>query len=126
MTRTVTWKFLCDPGSALVLVRLVREMGQLARRSGVELTDQAVLPTATICSQSEEGAVRALLEVGLRFRTEAPGHRLSALQDYAAGRPLELNETLGYALEQAARLQLALPLVAAFHALLGSLERTRD
>ena len=36
---------------------------------------------------------------------------MSSLQDMLAGRPLEVNETLGYALEKARALGLELPLL---------------
>ena len=34
-TRAVTWKYLMDPDAALVLVRLIREVRELAARAGV-------------------------------------------------------------------------------------------
>ncbi len=47
-TRAETWRYLSNPDSARVLVRVVREMGRLARVLGCELTDQAALPVAGI------------------------------------------------------------------------------
>jgi 2-dehydropantoate 2-reductase len=52
-TRAPTWSYLTEPGSAAVLARLVREMAVLARALGIELTDQSVLPVATICGGTE-------------------------------------------------------------------------
>ena len=124
-TRAVTWRYLTDPGSALVLARLVREMGRLTRALNIELTDESVLPVATLCQRSEDDAVAALMRVGREFESRAPGHRMSSLQDLEAGRPLEIHETLGYALQKAAESQVALPLVETFYNVIAALDRMR-
>jgi 2-dehydropantoate 2-reductase len=124
-TRAATWRYLSDPGSALVLVRLVRELGQLMHALKIELTDESVLPVATLCRGSEEAAVAAVMKVGREFELKAPGHRMSSLQDLEAGRPLEIHETLGYALRKAAEQGLSLPLVEAFYHVVSAVDRTR-
>ena len=124
-TRAATWRYLSDPGSALVLARLVREMGQLMRVLKIDLTDESVLPVATLCRGSEEAAVAAVMKVGREFELKAPGHRMSSLQDLEAGRPLEIHETLGYALRKAARHGLPLPLIEAFYHVVSAVDRTR-
>src|SRR5947208_248845 len=124
-TRALTWKLLTDPDSALILARLVREMGVLALAQGIPLSDRSILPTATLCSGSESEAVAILLEAGSEYRTRAPGHRLSALQDLEAGRPLEVNETLGYAHDKARELALELPLLECFRRLVAAIDRAQ-
>jgi 2-dehydropantoate 2-reductase len=124
-TRAPTWKYLLDPDSALVLARLVREMGTLARALGIPLSDRAILPTASICSGSEREAVAIITRTGAQYRVNAPQHRMSALQDIEAGRPLEVNETLGYACDKARAQGLTLPLLECFRALLAASDRTR-
>jgi 2-dehydropantoate 2-reductase len=124
-TRAATWRYLCDPGSALVLARLVREMGTLMRALKIELTDESVLPVATLCRGSEETAVAAVLRVGREFELKAPGHRMSSLQDLEAGRPLEIHETLGYALQKAAQSGIELPLVETFYHVVSAVDRMR-
>jgi 2-dehydropantoate 2-reductase len=124
-TRAATWRYLSDPGSALVLARLVREMGELMRALKIELTDESVLPVATLCRGSEESAVAAVMKVGREFELQAPGHRMSSLQDLEAGRPLEIHETLGYALRKAAQNGLELPLVDNFYHLVAAVDRLR-
>jgi len=124
-TRALTWKLLADPDSALILARLVREMGVLALAQGIPLSDRSILPTATLCSGSESEAVAILLEAGSEYRTKAPGHRLSALQDLEAGRPLEVNETLGYAHDKARELALELPLLECFRRLIAAIDRAQ-
>jgi 2-dehydropantoate 2-reductase len=124
-TRAVTWKYLSDPDSALLLVRLVREMGRLAQGLGIGLSDRAILPTASLCALNEQEAVTIILRTGAQYRLNAPEHRMSALQDVQAGRPLEVNETLGYALEKAHGLGLELPLLECFRGLIAAIDRMR-
>ena len=124
-TRAATWRYLSDPGSALVLARLVREMGELIRVLKIELTDESVLPVATLCRGSEATAVAAVMRVGREFELKAPGHRMSSLQDLEAGRPLEIHETLGYALQKAAQNGLVLPLVETFYHVVSAVDRMR-
>jgi 2-dehydropantoate 2-reductase len=50
---------------------------------------------------------------------------MSSLQDLEAGRPLEIHDTLGYALQKAARCGLSLPLVDAFYHLISAIDRIR-
>ena len=124
-TRSATWRYLSDPGSALVLARLVREMGTLMCALKIELTDESVLPVATLCRGSEETAVAAVMRVGRDFELKAPGHRMSSLQDLEAGRPLEIHETLGYALQKAAQNGIALPWVETFYHVVSAVDRMR-
>jgi 2-dehydropantoate 2-reductase len=124
-TRSVTWQYLMDPDAALLLVRLVRETGTLARALGISLSDRAVLPAATLCTASEREAVAIITRIGGEYRANAPAHRMSALQDLEAGRPLEVNETLGYACDKARELRLDLPLLECFRRLIAAIDRTR-
>ncbi len=122
-TRCDTWRYLSDAGSALVLVRLVREIGQLMRAMSIPIAPQSVLPVSTICNGSEGDAVSAVMNVGHEFELKAPRHRMSSLQDLESGRALEVRETLGYALEKAAQSRLALPLLDNFYHLISALDR---
>jgi len=70
-------------------------------------------------------AVAAIMKAGREYRVNAPGHRLSSLQDLEAGRPLEVNETLGYASAKARELGLTLPLIEGFALLIAGLDRVR-
>ena len=115
-TRSITWKFLLDASSALLIVRLIREVGTLAAASGVELTNEAMFPVATMNRGTEAAAVDIVRGYGNDFRTNSPAHRMSTLQDLDAGRPLELDETFGFAVRRATELDLRLPLVESFYA----------
>jgi 2-dehydropantoate 2-reductase len=124
-TRALTWKYLIDPGTAQVLVSVVREIGLLAGASRVPLSDRAVLPVASICRESDQEAIALLAKFGLEMKSNAPLHRMSTLQDLEAGRPLEVEETLGYAVRKAAELKLPLPLLTAFYSLVAGIDRIR-
>ena len=123
-TRAVTWRYLVDPDAALVVVRLIREVRELAARAGVGFTDDVVFPVATLCSGAEQAAVKRLNEIGAHFREHSPEHRLSAHQDIEAGRPLEVDETLGHATRMAARMGLSLPLLDAVYRIAAAIGRT--
>jgi len=124
-TRAVTWKFLCDPDSALLVARLVREIGALAGALGIRLSDRAILPAATLCAGSEAEALALIMRAGRDYHDKAPQHRMSALQDIEAGRPLEVNETLGYACDKAHEHGLSLPLLECFRGLIAATDRAR-
>jgi 2-dehydropantoate 2-reductase len=125
-TRAETWRFLSDPDAALLLTRLVRETGALARALGIPLSDHAVLPAASLCSLPEPDAVARVLALGSEYRQSVPQHRMSSLQDLLAGRPLEVHETLGFARERARALGVTLPLLESFYALVAAIDRTRQ
>jgi len=122
-TRAATVDFLADADSALVVVRLIRELGRLARASAVSLSDRSTLPVATICAGSEREGVALLQAFSADLRRRAPLHRMSSLQDLEAGRPLETDETLGYAQRKAQALGLELPLLGTFYPLVGAISR---
>ncbi len=124
-TRALTWKYLIDPATAQVVVGVVREVGTLAARLGVRLSDRAVLPVASICRESDQDAIALLQRFGLEMKSAAPLHRMSTLQDLEAGRPLEVEETLGYAARKAAELKLSLPLLDCFYSLVAGIDRIR-
>lgn len=120
VSRSVTWKYMSDPDCARIIAQLVCELGSLARALGIELTDNSVLPVASIAAANELFGTRAVMQAGESFRTHAPTHRMSALQDIEAGRPLEIEATLGYAHRKAVELGLQLPqLDAAYHLVAG-------
>lgn len=125
-TRAVTWRYLSDPDCALVLVRLVREVAGIAKAAGVPLTtEDTLLPLQGILGDSTDAAVRAVLQAGRHFQSNSPDHRLSSLQDLEAGRPLEIQETLGYAVRRAQELQQPVPLLDALYHLAVAIDRTR-
>jgi 2-dehydropantoate 2-reductase len=124
-TRLSTWKYFSDRSSALVLARIVREAGTLAHALEVRLGDESILPVATLCTVTEEQAVDILVKMGEDYRVHSPQHRLSTLQDLEAGRPLEIDETMGYAVRKARQLNLQLPLLQNFFEVATAVDRAR-
>jgi 2-dehydropantoate 2-reductase len=123
-TRSATWRYLSDADCAQVLVRLVREVAALAKAQGIALVDGATtLPLRKILDASEHDAVQAVLRAGEDMRLRAPGHRISALQDLEAGRPLEVEETFGYAVRKAGEHGLSFPLLEAFRHLVAGIDQ---
>lgn len=125
-TRTVTWRYLSEPHGAAIVVKLMREVAQLTQALGIELVDeQALLPQQPILQGSETAAIEAVLATGQQYRARAPEHRMSALQDLEAGRALEIEETLGYAIRRAHALGLQLPLLESAYHLACAIDRTQ-
>lgn len=111
LCRAPTWAYASDPDTAIVMARIVKEIGELARRDGAELSDEGMLPVGSIHRSSLEEAVQAVRAVGDVFSKRAPNHRVSALQDLERGRRLEHEATLGFAIRRAAELGLAIPII---------------
>lgn len=125
-TRAATWHYLSDADCAFVLVRLVREVAAIAKAAGVELVDEdTLLPLTGILTGADREAIAAVLSAGQGFRKNAPDHRMSSLQDLEAGRPLEIEETLGYAVRKAAELHVPVPLLESFYHLAAAIDRTQ-
>jgi 2-dehydropantoate 2-reductase len=111
LSRANTWKYACDPTWATLVAQLVREMTTLAQRLGVELTNDSILPVRAMSQGNDGDATAAVMQWGKDLKEKAPEHRMSTLQDLEAGRPLELEETIGYALRKAEALDVRLPLL---------------
>jgi 2-dehydropantoate 2-reductase len=109
LTRQITWKFLQDERSAMVIVRIVREAAQLAAAMGIELVDMAPLPVPSIVHAGDAQAVEILHGLGQKFLENSPEHRMSAQQDVLRGSRLEYEETLGYALAKGRELGVPMP-----------------
>jgi 2-dehydropantoate 2-reductase len=125
-TGSVTWRYLADEDSAAVLARLVRETAALARAQAVTLTEGAAgLPLRLLLDVPERDAIETIRRIGQDMRQRVPEHRMSALQDLEAGRPLEVEETFGYAVRKARDLGLSVPLLEACHHLVAAIDRIR-
>ena len=125
VTRAATGTYLSDPDCAALLVKLVREMHALAKASGIELTDQiSLLPIQVILTSADTDAIQAVIRAGQEFNRAAPGHRMSTLQDLDAGKPLEIEETLGDAVRRASLHGLSLPMLETCYRLVAAIDRT--
>jgi 2-dehydropantoate 2-reductase len=124
-TRASTWKFLQDPSAAKLIVQLAAELSHIARALGIKLTDDSVLPVAAMCAGTETEAVNLVMRLGAQFEQSAPLHRVSALQDLNAGRPLEIEPTLGYAHRLALKLGVSAPRLDACLSLARAIDKTQ-
>lgn len=126
-TRAQTGRFVSDPDGALLMVRLTREVASIAKALDIALTeDRALLPIRTVLDAGEADAVESVRKVGADYQSKAPEHRMSALQDLLGGRPLEIHETLGYAVRKAKEMKLSVPLLDNAYSLLSAIDRTRE
>ncbi len=123
LTRLPTYKFLSDSGCALICARVMREVAGIAGKRGIPLENSGPFPVKTAVSGSEDAAVAALIELGGFFEANAPGHRMSALQDLEHGRRLEIDETLGHAVAEAQRLNVTAPALELCYSLLKGINR---
>ena len=109
IARTTTGRYLDNPHLAQLGVAVVREGAGIANARGIELIDQSPLPVKSLAELPFREAVALLRKVGRDFTASAPHHRMSALQDLEADRELEVHETLGFAVREAARLGVNAP-----------------
>jgi 2-dehydropantoate 2-reductase len=123
--RAYSWKIVTDPDGALLIARVVREMGALARARGVALSDESMLPIASMCRGTEAEAAAAVMRTNAGMPTNAPLHRMSSLQDFDAGRTLELEETVAAALAEAGERGLEMPVLRSLYHLCRTLEHIR-
>ena len=123
IARTSTGVYLENAGLAAVGVKLVKEAVALARARGITLVDQSPIPVVSVADAvSQAAAVEILREIGRTLIAQAPTHRMSALQDFAAGRRLEVHETLGYAQRAAQRLAVPVPTITFCYELVAGLD----
>jgi 2-dehydropantoate 2-reductase len=121
-TRAASWQYLSDNNSAWVVVRLIREVGNLATAAGVTLSDHSPLPVRAIMRSSDSDAVALVKSVAADLKANAPRHRMSSLQDLEAGRPLEVEETLGFASRMASELKLSCPVLECVYRLVAGID----
>lgn len=122
LTRLNTWRYLSHADGAWLAVRLVREVARLAEALQIPLMDLSPLPAKLIAESGEGDALRAVQEIGSRFAADAPEHRMSTLQDVERGTPLEIDETLGFALRRAREHGLEMPTLEVCYRLLKTLD----
>jgi 2-dehydropantoate 2-reductase len=123
LTRMETGKFLSDPDGARLFAQLVQETGRIAARLGIPLEDAGLVPIKTICGESCAQAVERIQQYGREMARQAPTHKVSTLQDLERGRRLEVDETLGHAVQQADALSVPVPTIDTCYRLLAGVNR---
>ncbi len=109
LTRQITWKFLMDERSAMIVVRIVREAALLAAAMKIELTDMPPLPVPSIVHGSDAQAIEIIRGIGQKFLETSPDIECRRSEDVLRGSRLEYDETLGYALAKARELGVPMP-----------------
>ncbi len=121
ITRSSTGKFLADSRYAELATFMIKEMAAISRANNIQIVDQSPLPVASIASATHDRGREIVMEVGNELCISAPEHRMSSLQDLERGRPLEVEETLGFALTEARRLGIKTPCLVDFYKKLSGL-----
>jgi 2-dehydropantoate 2-reductase len=111
LTRLNTWQFLTDDRGAQLAVELMREACRLADAMQVALMDLSPLPALKMRNASDAEGREVVKEIGRRFKSDAPDHRMSLLQDVDRGSAIEIKEILGFALEQAQQHDVDMPIL---------------
>jgi 2-dehydropantoate 2-reductase len=109
LTRLESYKMLQDAQTASILAAMLQEMTRIATTRGMTLADMAFFPTKTLSELSVDNMVTQLRHLGDRWASLMPHNKISALQDVERGKRLEVEETLGYAVQQGATLGLPTP-----------------
>ncbi|HXJ81987.1 MAG TPA: 2-dehydropantoate 2-reductase [Candidatus Methylomirabilis sp.] len=123
LTRLPTGQFLSDPDGARLVVQLVQDVGRMASNLAIPLEDAGLLPIETLCRDPLPTAVERVQQVGAAIAARAPMHKISILQDLERGRRLEIEETLGHVVRQAAALGVPVPTIDTCYRLLAVVDR---
>ena len=91
------------------MAALLHEMAHVATTRGIALEDMAFFPTKTLSELSLDDTVMHVRQIGDRWASLLPTHKVSTLQDVERGKRLEVEETLGYAVRQSAALGIPTP-----------------
>ena len=118
-----TYKVLTDLAVSIICKRITIEAASLAPAYGIPLEDRPPLPVKTISECAERLAVSTVREIGEGFKPNAPTHRMSSFLDLERGRPLEVEETLGYLVERARQQNVPVPTTETCYHLVSGLNR---
>ena len=111
LTRLETYKIWQSEATAAISAAIVRETARLASARDIDLEDIALFPSKALSDMPLAEATARIQQIGAQFAEQAPAHKISTLQDLEQGKRLELEETLGYAVRQAAALGVATPTI---------------
>jgi len=100
---------------------ILQEMTQIATARAIVLEDITFFPTKTLSELSVDDMVTHLRHIGDRWASLMPHNKISALQDVERGKRLEVEETLGYAVQQGAALGLPMPTMEVCYKLIAGI-----
>ena len=123
LTRAETWKFLAEANTARIVARIMRETAGLALAQSIALKEGPPWELEAVIEKSEDEVVEMLVQRGQAQRQTAPHFRQSMLQDIDKGKPIEVEETFGFALREAKKLDLTIPTVETCYRILAGINR---
>ena len=123
LTRLPTYQFLSGIDTAVLCARIMREVTTIAGRHNIPLDDNGGMPVIEVVNDSEDAAVSALNGFSKILEENAPDHRMSPLQDLENGRRLEIDATIGYAVEEARQVRVPVPTLEMCYELLKGINR---
>jgi len=121
LTRLESYKILQDPQMASLTAAIFHEMAQLATIRGLALHDLALFPTKTLSQLAFDDTVTHIRQIGDRWVSLLPTAKVSTLHDLEQGKRLEVEETLGYAVQQSAALGIPTPTMDTCYKLIAGL-----
>jgi 2-dehydropantoate 2-reductase len=121
LTRLESYKMLQDAHTAAILAAMLHEMTRMATTRGMPLADMAFFPTKTRSELSVDDMVTHVRHIGDRWASLIPNNKISALQDVERGKRLEVEETLGYTVQQGAALGIPTPTMDVCYKLIAGL-----
>ena len=107
----------------MIYVRVMHEVAAIDKMKGIPIENFGRFPDKIVGSGSEEEDVSAIQEWGARFEATAPDQRMSALQDLLRGQRLEIDETMGHAVDEARRLGIPAPTLEMCYSLCKGINR---
>ena len=109
LTRLEPYKLLHDAQIATSVAAIVQERTQLATARALVLEDITFFSPKTLSALSMDDTVTQWRHLGDRWASLLPHNTMSALQEVARGKRLEVEEILGYAVRQSAALGIPTP-----------------
>ena len=122
LTRLPTYKFLSDQDTALLCARIMREVANVAKHREIALEDVG-FPVISVVNDTEDAAVSVLNKFSNDLEENSPYHRMSTLQDLENGKRLEIDATLGYAVDAAQMCGLPAPTLNVCYTLIKGINR---
>jgi len=122
LTRLPTYKFLSDQDTALLCARIMREVASVAKHREITLEDVG-FPVISVVNDTEDAAVAVLNKFSNDLKENSPYHRMSTLQDLENGKRLEIDATLGYAVDAAQMCGLPAPTLDVCYTLIKGINR---
>ena len=122
LTRLPTYKFLSDQDTALLCARIMREVANVAKHREIALEDVG-FPVISVVNDTEDAAVAVLNKFSNDLEENSPYHRMSTLQDLENGKRLEIDATLGYAVDAAQMCGLPAPTLDVCYTLIKGINR---